>query len=318
MDARAAATWIGTTDGVWRELASAEDLSVNFVADAAGLPGGGAVEARYVRREDGYFVAYLSSHTGCRLACRFCHLTASGQTMFAPVGRAGFSAQARRVLDHHAARVAAGREPPASRVNFNWMARGEPLANPAMLEAGELVADDLLRMAAGAGLAAALNVSTIMPAGLLEGALERGFGDAPFTPYYSLYSVDPAFRRRWLPRAMPAPEALARLAAWQRGRAARGLASEVVLHWAFIAGQNDRDADAEGIAEAVLRAGLRVRLNAVRYNPFSAARGAEPPASRVRDLHARLARALGADPGSRVVPRVGLDVRASCGMFVPA
>jgi 23S rRNA (adenine2503-C2)-methyltransferase len=94
---------------------SAEDDSVNFVAGV----GFAAFEARYVRRSDDYFIAYLSSHTGCDRACRFCHLTAMGETSMAWAGMPDFMAQAHRVLSHYILEV----DTPADRVHFNFMAR---------------------------------------------------------------------------------------------------------------------------------------------------------------------------------------------------
>ena len=61
--------------------------------------------------------------------------------------------------------------------------------------------------------------------------------------------------------------------------------------------------------------GLRTRFNAVRYNSFSPAQGQEPDERTLAYLTAKLSQAFG-DERSRIVPRVGMDVSASCGMFV--
>lgn len=81
----------------WRVLRSSEDRSVNFVRDAGD---GGLFEARFVARSDDYAIAYLSSHSGCRLACRFCHLTQTGQTGFMPASLWDLGGQLMRVLQH--------------------------------------------------------------------------------------------------------------------------------------------------------------------------------------------------------------------------
>ena len=99
---------------------SAQDASVNWDRPADV----GRLEARYVRRCADYFVVYLSSQTGCAQGCRMCHLTATGQTRLRDVTFGEMLEQARTVLDHYRREA-----PPARTVHFNFMARGEPLAN---------------------------------------------------------------------------------------------------------------------------------------------------------------------------------------------
>ena len=56
-------------------------------------------------------------------------------------------------------------------------------------------------------------------------------------------------------------------------------------------------------------------MNIVRYNPYSANMGEEPPEDRIFQLRERI-QGTYPDIVVRVVPRVGFDVKASCGMFV--
>jgi len=49
-----------------RILHSQIDASVNFVEQQLT----GFIESRYVRREERYMIAYLSSQTGCNRGCR--------------------------------------------------------------------------------------------------------------------------------------------------------------------------------------------------------------------------------------------------------
>lgn len=282
-------------------LTSEQDLSVNFVR-----PGG--QEARYVRRTDDYFIVYLSSHNGCNKACRFCHLTQTGQTDFDVSSVAEMLDQACDVLDHYRTAVASGDQKPAQKIHFNWMARGEPLASPVIAEEWPAIVARLTQMAEEVGIVdLRFNLSSIMPTDTMAELVFKGVQPVI---YYSLYSMNPAFRKRWLPKALPPEDALARLARWQQRTS-----GELVLHWAFIEGENDGQAQCADILDAVERHGLRTRFNLVRYNPFSAGQGREPPEPM---LQARLAQMESRmlEKGSRMVPRVGFDVKASCGMFV--
>ena len=140
----------------WQVLRSAMDRSVNFVRPA---PDGGMFEARFVARSDDYAIAYLSSHSGCRLACRFCHLTQTGQTMFAPASHWDLIGQLMRVLQHMDEREI---RPP--RLHVNFMARGEPLANPHITASFEIFAARATEETRRRGMGVRFNLSTVFPA----------------------------------------------------------------------------------------------------------------------------------------------------------
>lgn len=283
-------------------LYSAEDASVNFVMPHQD---GGAFEARYVRRVEDYFITYLSSHTGCNKACRVCHLTQTRQTMMTPASASDYELQALQVFRHY-------RElDDAQRVNFNFMARGEPLANPAVLESWDDVRRPLQSLAEQHALISKYNISTIMPEEVADRSLYEIFGDSGAQIYYSLYSMRESFRKRWLPKAINPHDALWKLVEWQQKTG-----QLVTLHWAFIEGENDSLDVLEEIIRAILVRSLDVKFNLVRYNPYSPAQGREPSEEVIQRNFDYLAEAFGNEK-SRIVPRVGPDIYASCGQFIP-
>lgn len=282
------------------------DASVNWVTEAEI----GMVEARYVRRTPEYFIAYLSCQTGCVQACRFCHLTQSGQTAHLDVPVEDLWAQAEQVLQHYD-RLCEQGEPRARKVHFNFMARGEPLASQAVLQESGRLLNGLMQMAAERALIGAPKISTILPRSMGELQLSQIFTHSQPDIYYSLYSMRPAFRRRWLPKALPAEEGLDRLRQWQLD--SRKIP---VLHWAMIEGENDSLQEMEQICQAVRERDLRVDINLVRYNPASPRLGREPTEEWTQTLAAYLRGAMPEGSEVTVVTRVGPDVQASCGMFV--
>lgn len=278
-------------------MESAEDASVNFIENTKN----GFIESRFVQRNPEYFIVYLSSQSGCRQACRFCHLTATGQTSEENVTPDGYIKQAERVLLH-----ASIKAQKANKVHYNFMARGEPLVNPFFIANSNEIFDrlGLLRP----DLENRFLVSTIMPE-TFQDNLKTVFKDQRSTIYYSLYSMKPEFRRRWLPRAMDPNIALDMLADYQAETGHR-----IALHWAFIEGQNDSEEDVDLILDAVRRRGIKAKFNLVRYNPFGIRQGVEPQEDKIKILFDRMNKEMFYP--SRIVPRVGFDVKASCGMFV--
>jgi adenine C2-methylase RlmN of 23S rRNA A2503 and tRNA A37 len=279
---------------------SGQDASVNWDRPADV----GRLEARYVRRCPGYFVVYLSSQTGCAQACRMCHLTATGQTRLRDATPAEMVEQARTVLDHYR------QAPPARTVHFNYMSRGEPLANRALVAEADGLLGELSRLAVALVLRPRHLISTIYPRELGDRLLEDVFVVHHPEIHYSIYSVSERFRRRWLPKALPAAEALDRLTSWQRHAH-----KFVTLHHAYIAGENDAETDVHAICDALEERGLMVHVNIVRYNPHDPERhGVEPPEA-VIERNAAIYRSRLPNARVGVIPRVGYDVAASCGMF---
>ncbi|WDS62043.1 ribosomal RNA large subunit methyltransferase N [Pseudomonas phage D6] len=290
---------------IYKEHVSQQDLSVNFEHRFEDHPG--MLEARYVRRTDDYFIVYLSSQTGCNQACRMCHLTATGQNKLRDVTIEEYWDQAERVLTHYAKG-----EHRAKMVHFNFMARGEPLANKIFLENADTILDGLRLLAQSLGLQCKFLISTIFPKEAEAISLPQIFKDPNLYPeiYYSIYSVDERFRKRWLPKAIAPVEAIAKLRNWQMTTG-----KKPKIHYAFINDENDTLADVKNICDLVERFYLNVNWNVVRYNPPEGHSSKEALEGQIQYLAGYVRRRF-PDARVKVIPRVGLDVKASCGTFL--
>lgn len=284
-------------------LHSHEDKSVNFVFD-------NWLEARFVRRVEDYFIVYLSSHDGCNKACRFCHLTQTKQTSFNETSLEEYLLQAQTVLEYYD--TVKDMQGLAQTVNFNFMARGEPLANSVLLENAKELFTQLENMAIARNLKANFNISTIFPQEVEHKDLSQVFKGVTqsYGIYYSLYSVEESFRKRWLPKALDYRLALEKLEKLQADTHAN-----VAFHWTFIQGENDSQETLDNIKEVLKDYNIQSKFNLVRYNPYSAAQGAEASEKVLQHNFDELNNFFN-NPLSRIVPRVGFDVKASCGMFV--
>lgn len=279
-----------------QQINSQLDASVNFVEQQLT----GFIESRYVRRQENYFIAYLSSQTGCNRGCQMCHLTATKQTQFTNLDLLDFVSQFETVLAHYE------KHTPAKTVHLNFMARGEPLANPTVLNTGSELLWKLGNIALERGLRPKFNISTIMPV-TLKKSLCDVFPIIWPTVYYSIYSVNSSFRNKWLPAAMAVERALDNLREYQQ------ISKKIVkFHCAFIQDENDSEQDVERMLRLIQSYGFHSEFNIVRYNPYSDLQGQE--SSRVSDIADQIQHYM----PCKIIPRVGVDCKASCGQFVPS
>lgn len=282
-------------------LNSQIDRSVNFVEEQLV----GFLESRFVRKCDDYFIAYLSSQTGCNRGCTFCHLTATGQTSFIDSSHNDFMAQAIQVFKHYRME-----KTPAKYMHYNFMARGEPFANKILLDSGDELLLKLGQIARDEGLPAKFNISTIMPT-TLKKPIPEIFGYVNPTIYYSIYSTNEKWRKAWMPAAMPADDALSALKNYQ------DFSKKMVkIHHCFIAGENDSEKDVHLICDAVEKHQLICEFNLVRYNPASEDQGVESSEEVIARNIGIITDRFKFNTKVQTIPRVGFDVKASCGMFV--
>lgn len=285
-------------------LHSTIDKSVNFVEQRDV----GFFESRFVQRTDDYAIVYLSSQSGCAQSCRMCHLTATKQVDLVNATANDYLLQATHALEHYKSLNS-----PVDLLHFNYMARGEPLANPNIYEYQSRIfhgLDSIADLKYGIKKTKHL-VSTIMPLSYHKSwRLSDVFDVYQPELYYSIYSVREAFRKRWLGKAHKPEVALRLFKEWQddTGKIPK-------IHFAFIEGQNDSEEDVVAMCNMINDFGLKVNFNIVRYNPYSPNYGVESSEAVINRNVGIMVELLKPEK-YRIVPKVGFDVKASCGMFV--
>lgn len=300
-------------------LKSAIDKSINAITPVAD---GGYYETRSVQREQDTLIIYLSSLSGCDRACRFCHLTQTGQTMTTPVTPEDYVKHATELF---VLLSQSGGLEGVETLHYNFMARGDVLSNQYFTDNFTLVFDGLTKLAKEflPTIKPKFKLSTIFPNDInfdheyefdvydvktwivdrILNESEKTGHDVEF--YYSLYSLRPKFRKRWIPKAID-PEWI--------GQAFSGRDKGLRIHHALIAGENDTEEDVALIHDWLLRHDLEVKLNIVRYNPYDSSCGEEANEESIQTYvnQMKLSHRI---TEAQVVTRVGQDVHASCGTF---
>jgi len=283
---------------IYDKLPSSQDNTVAWVYTLSDKEN---IECRYVKRDPSqdYSIAYISSQTGCNQACRMCHLTQLGHNKSNNVSEHHLMLQLKLVLDYMTTINDISKY-----VYVNFMARGEPLLADPLYCSG--IMHEMINLARSYGRYVRFNISTIMPSAFNLSLIDTFYDYKPVF-YYSMYSTDEAFRRKWLPRAMPVDDALPRLKDWQNQTM-----MIIKIHHAYIAGENDSDEQVNAVIDKLNEYNLRYDTNIVRYNP--ADNQSYKESDRIDEIaNTWITRNSGGI--TQVKPRVGFDVKASCGMF---
>lgn len=299
-------------DKVVRKIIS-KDGSMNFIIPYAKS----FIEARYVRRTPHYVSAYVSSHNGCKMGCKFCWLTTQNQTQFKHVGLNEYILQLKTILDNVPTPVAENEKANKIRINVNFMGRGDALANKTVLLNYPDLYESMLETVTNAGFGdLKMNVSSILPYTIKQKNLFDIFLDYPVHLYYSLYSVNDAIKRQLMPNAIDWRLALDKLAKFQQTTLGE---NSLVFHGAFIKNVNDSQQDIENLVSEISKRNFKnTKFNLVRFNPPIGSNLQETSEDRLKEIFTFLSSHMNdnnLNKKSTLIERVGYDAYVSCGMF---
>jgi adenine C2-methylase RlmN of 23S rRNA A2503 and tRNA A37 len=300
---------------------SKTDVSVNHIKQLD-LLGKEKIETRIVQRYEDTLVLYISTHTGCREACRFCWLTQSGQTIQNEISREDYRYQIEWIISQ------LKDDPRIDKIkviHINLMARGDSLSSPYFLFSFKnLRAYIKVKLSEffPNPIQIKYKISSIFPKDLIFNTEQKGmenwieyeantgiYGEIEF--YYSLYTLNHEFRNRWIPKGLD-PDYVGRLF---KGHRPLGNMSQFRLHHALIEGVNTSDNDVYSIHSWLEKHDIKCFLNLVKYNPYNESSGkpaSEETTKRYIDLMLKSDRILDV---YQVIP-AATDNKCGCGMFV--
>lgn len=237
----------------------------------------------------------ISSQVGCAMGCTFC---ATGQFGFDRHLSAGeIVAQVAYANAHLNASPMP--QSPERVTNVVFMGMGEPLANY-----GNTI-ESIRRMVDVMGMSArSITVSTV---GFVPGMLKLIDEPWPLNLAVSLHSTIPSERSKLVPinDRYPIEDVVAAAEAYylEKGR-------RISLEWTLIAGENDSDAEAAGLALIARR--LKAHVNVIALNPTPLSTDRPPDHDHVRRFIGALKR-----EGANVTLRDtrGQDIDAACGQL---
>lgn len=284
-----------------RLLKSTHEPTRNWVIPVSNNPKQN-FEARYVKRP-GKVSVYVSSAAGCFRRCKMCFLTDQKQFGGRQATKDEYIKQVKLTMDHHKTRD----DSDSKKCNINLMARADALDNIHIHKRYNEIYDAWGDLVKDAGFdTMQVNVSSIIPRNLK--CIPSFKGNTVF--YYSLYSLSHKFRKKWLPQATDPNEALPMLHKWQNSDEQN---RRVVIHGAFIQGENDQEEDVRNMCEWVTSIhGINARFNIVRYNPPPSLQGKSEESRNLEEIKSWIEDSM----PCKTIPRVDPTVYASCGMFI--
>jgi 23S rRNA (adenine2503-C2)-methyltransferase len=234
----------------------------------------------------------VSSQAGCAMGCGFCATGQAGFTRHLTVGE---------IVEQVARASREARTMGRRLANVVFMGMGEPLANePNVWRAIERINADL-------GLSARhLTISTI---GIVPGIRSLAQRPLPVNLAVSLHAANDELRDQLIPmnKRYPLDALMAACADYLQVKGRR-----ISFEWALIDGLNDRDRDADELAQLCRRFRLPAHVNLIPLNPTPGWPTRGSSATRVREF-----RQLLDDRGVNATVRRnrGTDIDAACGQL---
>lgn len=279
-------------------LPSQLDLSINYIHETKGIEG--YLESRYVQREDDYLIIYLSSHYGCNQSCKMCHLTHTNQTNLVSASLEDYIRQAKSVIKNidFGSLVSQG----LTKIKYSFMSRGEALLNETVLNDWDVLRTNLKQIVPHY-LDVEFCISTIFPKEFLsyDKKLQDIFKTDDVILYWSIYSVNELFRKKWLGKALDIFTIKTILQEY-----IDNTNNIVKYHSSFIEGHNNSLEDIQQLKQFL--DGIRqqyYQFNIIAFNSPDSSRYIEAP--NLEEIKTILC--------AKTIQRVGYDVHASCGMF---
>ena len=234
----------------------------------------------------------VSSQAGCAMGCGFC-----------ATGQAGFDRHltAGEIVEQVVRAARRARDDGRRVNNVVFMGMGEPMANY------DATWSAIERLHADVGLSARhLTVSTV---GIVPGIRRLAAEELPVNLAVSLHAADDALRDELVPinRRYPLSTLMDACAGYLLVKGRR-----LSFEWALIDGVNDRDRDADLLAQRARSLPLAAHVNLIPLNPTPgyAVRGSPP--ARVRAFRDRL-RTAGVNATIRRTR--GTEIDAACGQL---
>lgn len=319
-----------------KTLASAIDPSLNMMRPFGNK--GGELETRAVVRGPTFdkLCVYISSHGGCNLGCKQCHLTQNKQTSMKPSTMQDYVQQCNdmfvqfpKLRSYSANKI--------TRITAEFMARGEPLENRVVRNEWNQLYMALhktfdehrqLSFPQVTSDAFKCHISTLMPHSFRNKSLVETFmpyGSSPASwpvIYYSAWFLRPEIQREWMPNALPVSVALDKLSEYQQEMHRRTGSSEmgqskVLLHRAFLDGLNDSPQEMQDLVDLMKAKNVVARINSLRYSPPENEPNKQQETPDPRRSQCLMFLKINNPGGFKEIERAGEDVRASCGVFMP-
>jgi len=249
-------------------------------------------EVSYIDKDDGKDIICVSTHTACKLACKFCYMTdCIGKITMRYISAEEICEQIEYIRNDLGLKEKI--------LLISYMGCGEPLLNP------ELVGS-MLRIKSK--LHSRFGLATLIPSWgwdkFFELTKNVKLYQLPLKVHLSLHFIDDVVRKEWMPSALEVKVSIAALEFY------KGITgNSVEIHYALIDGVNDSKETARSLSDLLWDRDIPVKL--LKYNERPAA-GCKASDNVKMFMHILQSEGI----QTEYYEPPGVSIGASCGQFL--